>query len=127
MAVEPGRSASRYSCNYEFVLFDTLNRFYVDRNQPAVLAMPRERAAWDAATHMYEIGKAPENAAHPDHDLALELTRSFWAALPRLDEAVLTELLAWSRLPPGAPLADLRREAAIAALQWCPRPNSLRL
>ena len=79
---------------YDFVLFDTLNRFYVDRDQPAILeAMPRERAQWDAVTHMYEIGKAPENPAHPDHELALEITKAFWAMLPRLEGELVTDLL----------------------------------
>lgn len=96
---------------YEFVLSDTLNRFYVDRDQPTILAaMPRERAAWDAATHMYEIGKAPENASHPDHDLALKLTKAFWASLPRLDEALLTDLLAGGQTLTVAQLERLRKE-----------------
>jgi len=83
---------------YEFALFDTLNRFYVDRDQPDVLAaMPRERAAWDAVTHMYEIGKAPENRSHPDHVLAQELTTAFWAMLPQLDDVVVAKLLAAAR------------------------------
>lgn len=96
---------------YEFVLFDTLNRFYVDRDQSAVLAaMPRERAPWGAVTHMYEIGKAPENPSHPDHSLALELTRAFWAALPRLDAALMADLLASSRHSSGVQLEALRME-----------------
>lgn len=83
---------------YEFVLFDTLNRFYVATEQTAVLAAaPRERAPWDGATHMYEIGKAPENAAHPDHELAIALTRAFWASLPQLDDALVARLLATAR------------------------------
>jgi len=42
---------------------------------------------------MYEIGKAPENPAHPDHDLALEITRAFWAMLPRLEGKLVADLL----------------------------------
>lgn len=80
---------------YEFALFDTLNRFYVAIEEKEILAsVPRERASWDAATHMYEIGKAPVNAAHPDHALAVKLSRAFWAQLPRLEEAFLSSLLA---------------------------------
>jgi FkbM family methyltransferase len=80
---------------YEFALFDTLNRFYVASEQKSILAsVPRERAPWDSATHMYEIGKAPENPTHPDHPLAVELTRAFWAHLPRLDAELLASLLA---------------------------------
>ena len=44
--------------------------------------LPSERAQWDKVRHMYEIGRAPENANHPDHALALELARGFWASLP---------------------------------------------
>jgi FkbM family methyltransferase len=97
--------------DYEFMLFDTLNRFYVDRGQPAVLAaMPRERAPWNAATHMYEIGKAPENPAHPDHELAREITKAFWAMLPRLDEALLVTLLESARQLSEGERERLRRE-----------------
>jgi hypothetical protein len=79
-------------------LFDTLNRFYVAREQSEILARaPRERAAWDSATHMYEIGRAGENAAHPDHALALELARGLWASLPSLDRSALIAILARSR------------------------------
>lgn len=79
---------------YRFALFDTLNRFYVAREREDLLArMPAERAPWDAVRHMYEIGRAPENAAHPDHMLARHLERGFWASLPFLDEDALTTIL----------------------------------
>jgi FkbM family methyltransferase len=79
---------------YVFVLFDTLNRFYVAQEQEAVLArFPRERAPWDAATHMYEIGRAPENAAHPEHAMAKALARGLWASLPELDPGLVAQLL----------------------------------
>ena len=56
---------------YRFALFDTLNRFYVAQEHPEILArLPSERAPWDKVVHMYEIGRAPENANHPDHALA---------------------------------------------------------
>jgi FkbM family methyltransferase len=83
---------------YRFVLFDTLNRFYVAEEQTAVLErFPRERAPWDAVRHMYEIGRAPEDDRHPDHAVAKGLTRAFWASLPTLDAEVLARLLAHSR------------------------------
>lgn len=82
------------SQGYTFCLFDQLNRFYVANEAADVLArMPRERAAWESATHMYEIGRAPENAKHPEHELAKALTRGFWASLPQLDPKLLAELL----------------------------------
>ena len=58
---------------YQFVLFDTLNRFYVAEERSDLLArFPRERAPWNSVTHMYEIGLAPQQQ-HPDHGLAKEL------------------------------------------------------
>ncbi len=80
---------------YRFCLYDQLNRFYVAEEAGDVLArMPRERAPWESATHMYEIGRAPENAKHPEHELARKLARGFWAALPELDPRLLAGLLA---------------------------------
>jgi len=79
---------------YRFVLFDTLNRFYVAEERKDLLAkLPTERAPWDAVLHLYEIGRAPENANHPDHALALDLARGFWASLPFLGNDVLAEIL----------------------------------
>jgi hypothetical protein len=90
---------------YTFALFDTLNRFYVATEQRDILErMPRTRAPWDAATHMYEIGRAPEAPHHPDHELATGLTGAFWAALPTLEPEVLAMLVARMR---GSALADL--------------------
>jgi FkbM family methyltransferase len=80
---------------YRLALFDTLNRFYVAEERPELLAkIPSERAPWDSARHMYEIGRAPENPTHPDHDLARELARGFFARLPYLDRNLLASLLA---------------------------------
>ena len=106
---------------YEFALFDTLNRFYVASEQKEILAsVPRERAAWNAATHMYEIGKAPDNAAHPDHALATELSRAFWSQLPRMDGEFLSSLLAnHQNMSPAARdelAVELRMERSKAAL-----------
>ena len=80
---------------YRFALFDTLNRFYVAEEREDLLArMPTGRAPWDAVLHMYEIGRATENAVHPDHRLARHLERGFWANLPLLDDNVLAAILA---------------------------------
>lgn len=76
-------------------MFDTLNRFYVAEERKDLLArMPTERAPWHAVLHMYEIGRATENAAHPDHRLARHLERGFWASLPLLEDNVLAAILA---------------------------------
>jgi hypothetical protein len=42
---------------------------------------------------MHEIGRAPENESHPDHALARELARGFWASLPYLDPTLIASLL----------------------------------
>jgi FkbM family methyltransferase len=80
--------------DYRFALFDTLNRFYVAAERPEISArLPAERAPWDSVRHMYEIGRAPENAAHPDHELAQQLARGFWASLPYLDRDLIADIL----------------------------------
>jgi FkbM family methyltransferase len=87
------------SQGYRFALFDKLNRFYVAQERPDIFArLPPERAAWDRVRHMYEIGRAPENPNHPDHALAQELVRGFWASLPYLDRKLIAELLSRARV-----------------------------
>jgi FkbM family methyltransferase len=82
------------SQGYRFVLFDTLNRFYVAEEEPEIAArLPSERAPWDAVRHMYEIGRAPENPQHPDHALTRVLAQGFWSVLPHLDRKLLAEIL----------------------------------
>ncbi len=79
---------------YRFALFDTLNRFYVAEEHPDILArLPSERAPWDSVKHMYEIGRAGENPAHPDHQLASDLVQGFLARLPLLAPELLASLL----------------------------------
>jgi len=98
---------------YQFMLFDTLNRFYVaEEAQDVAARFPRERAPWDCVRHMYEIGRAPENAIHPDHTLAKLLARGFWSSLPALERDVLVSIIERARTPANA--ADV--DAALAAL-----------
>jgi len=83
---------------YRFVLFDTLNRFYVAQEHPEIMArFPSEQAPWHAVRHMYEIGRAPESKQHPDHALAQDLARGFWASLPYLDASLITSILGRGR------------------------------
>jgi FkbM family methyltransferase len=82
------------SHGYRFALFDTLNRFYVAEEHPDIFArLPRERAPWDCVQHMYEIGRAGENAMHPDDRLARALVHGFLARLPHLAPELLATLL----------------------------------
>ncbi|HET9717331.1 MAG TPA: FkbM family methyltransferase [Pseudolabrys sp.] len=99
---------------YRFMLFDTLNRFYVAEEQPDLAAhFPRERAPWDCVRHMYEIGRAPENAKHPEHALTKVLARGFWSALPFLDRELIADLLERGRSASSAEVVD----AALASLE----------
>jgi hypothetical protein len=107
-AVTPGKGEPAWDAyeplllanGYKFRLFDTLNRFYVAQECPEIFdRLPAERAPWDDVTHMYEIGRAPEQANHPDYALAQQLGRGFWAALPHLDQEVLLEILARGKRP----------------------------
>jgi len=93
---------------YRFALFDTLNRLYVAQEHPEILArIPSERAPWDSVRHMYEIGRAPENPLHPDHALAQDLARGFWASLPLLDRDVVASILKRGRKQDSASDAEV--------------------
>jgi FkbM family methyltransferase len=82
------------SHGYRFALFDTLNRFYVaDERRDVLDRLPKDRAAWDSVVHMYEIGRALENAQHPDHRLARQLAHAFLASLPHLPSQLIRSLL----------------------------------
>jgi len=99
------------AAGYRFRLFDTLNRFYVAEECPEIFArLPAERADWHAVRHMYEIGRAPENVLHPEHALARELARGFWAALPWLEPELVASLLVRARR-----LSDAREIEALKA------------
>jgi FkbM family methyltransferase len=99
------------SKGYGFVLFDTLNRFYVAEEEPDIAArLPTERAPWDCVRHMYEIGRAPENPQHPDHALARVLGHGFWSTLPYLDRDLLAEILKRGSAASPTLAADLLSE-----------------
>jgi FkbM family methyltransferase len=93
---------------YRFVLFDTLNRFYVAQEEPEIAArLPSQRAPWAAVRHMYEIGRAPENPQHPDHALARRLARGFWSSLPYLDQNIIAEILSRGERPGDDPSVEI--------------------
>jgi len=127
-AVTPGTGAPAWgewephliANGYRFALFDTLNRFYVANEHPDIFArLPSQRAPWDKVRHMYEIGRAPEHPGHPDHALALELARGFWASLPWLDPHLIAEMVRRTRprSPRGEEIcAAIDTEAFRAAL-----------
>lgn len=105
-AIEPGTCAPNWDGwepyllqqGYRFRLFDDLNRFYVAAECPDVFErLPATKADWDAVLHMYQVGRAPDNATHPDHALAKDLARGLWASLPDLDPDAAAAFLARAR------------------------------
>jgi FkbM family methyltransferase len=84
--------------DYCFALSDGLNRFYVAQECRDVRKrLPGTPAAWTSVRHMYEIGLAPENPDHPDHRLAQDLARGFWASLPYLEPELIMSFLRRAR------------------------------
>lgn len=122
-AVAPGSMAPAHeafepllrAAGYHSAWFDGLNRFYLRPEETALAArMPREKADWRAVEHAWDHGPAATSPAHPDHRLATALVRSFLATLPRLEPALLAELLLADRPAEEPPSAD--EAAALAAL-----------
>jgi FkbM family methyltransferase len=90
-AWEPGLIAA----GYRFAFFDRLNRFYVaDEAADLARRFPVEPTPWDRVRHLWEHGRAPERADHPDHTLALILQAGLLALLPTLEPALLERLIA---------------------------------
>lgn len=126
-AVAPGDMAENWSgweprlldASYDFMLFDGLNRFYAAREAQDVIArFPREKPEWGVVPAFGLWERAPVNAQHPDHALALRLVRGLLAALPRLDPALLLDLLtaSFAREELDAPVTAQARTAALDLL-----------
>jgi len=101
-AVAPGSMAEAWGAwepdllgsGYRFAFFDRLNRFYVAEEAEDLAArFPAEPAPWDRVKHLWDCGRAPERADHPDHQLAQVLQQGFFAELPALDPALLRRLI----------------------------------
>jgi FkbM family methyltransferase len=101
-AVAPGSMAPSHAeweplllaQDYEFVLFEGLNRFYIAREEHELMArFPREKAEWLVAPHLGHTNRAPFRDDHPDHAFARDLTGCFFASLPMMDRAQLVEML----------------------------------
>lgn len=101
-AIEPGTMTEAWAgweplllaAGYRFVFFDRLNRFYVAEEHADLAArFPKEPLAWDSVQHLWDFGRAPERANHPDHALAQALQRGLFALLPGLDSALLERLI----------------------------------
>ncbi len=92
---------------YRFVLFDSLNRYYLAEEAsdlaPAFASAP---AAFDERLQFRNVKPALGDASHPDQGLAALLARAAMVHLPLLDRPVLLELLT-----ADLAAADLDRQA----------------
>jgi FkbM family methyltransferase len=101
-AVVPGSMAGAWgawepallAAGYRFAFFDRLNRFYV-ADEAAELAQrfPSEPTPWDRVHHLWDCGRAPQMADHPDHKLARVLQAGVLGLLPTLDPALIEHLI----------------------------------
>jgi FkbM family methyltransferase len=79
---------------YRFAFSDGLNRYYADADQPAVHALLASNPpSFKRVTQIGSFGGAIEDAAHPDHRLALVLKGADMVRLPLLGAAAHLKLL----------------------------------
>jgi FkbM family methyltransferase len=132
-AVAPGSMAEAWqawepallAAGYRFAFFDRVNRFYV-ADEAAELAQrfPAEPAPWDRVQHLWDFGRAPERADHPDHALARVLQAGLLAALPALDPQLIERLIAGGLEALGEPpLSPDSAEKLIGTAEF-PRPRT---
>ena len=99
---------------YGFAFFDRLNRFYVAKEESELAArFPAEPAPWDRVQHLWDFGRAPERADHPDHAFARVLQAGLFAELPLLSPEVIERVVARGLQVTGT---DALSGAAIAQL-----------
>jgi FkbM family methyltransferase len=68
---------------YRFGFFDGLNRWYVAEEASELAArFPDAYLDWGSVRHLYDHGRARDNAEHPDHALAVALAGLDAASLP---------------------------------------------
>jgi FkbM family methyltransferase len=122
-AVAPGSMAPSWQswepllteAGYVFALDEGLNRFYVAREQPEILArFPREKAEWLVVPHLGHTNRAPFRDDHPDHAIARELTGALFAQLPHASEDSWLSLLLHDEPDPDANLTRDGRAVILA-------------
>lgn len=102
------------AAGYRFAFFDNLNRFYVAEEASALAdRFPEKPAPWDRVGHLWDCGRAPDKADHPDHALAKLLVSGLMARLPGLPAAELAALVQAGLRADGKPEPEA---ATIAAL-----------
>jgi FkbM family methyltransferase len=113
------------AAGYRFAFFDGLNRFYVAEEAHELAArFPREPAPWDRVQHLYDFGHADKRADHPDHALAKALVEGFLAALPRLDPALVRELLMGAALSRAVPPSSAELARLLFGTAEFPGPSA---
>ena len=87
---------------YRYVLFDSLNRYYLAEEASELAAcFEAVPAAFDDAFQFRNVKPALDDDTHPDHRLATLLARADMTRLPLLERGTLLELLT-ADLPPDA-------------------------
>ncbi len=111
---------------YDFVLFDTLNRFYVAQEHPDILARaPRERAPWDSArAHVRDRARARECPASRSRARARSCTRLLGepaVSRARADRDAARPRAAHCRSGRARSARRHRAERSISRLAWTDR------
>jgi len=120
-AWEPALEAA----GYRFAFFDRLNRFYVAQEAAELTQrFPPEPTPWDRVQHLWDCGKAPERADHPDHALARVLLAGLLAALPTLELSLVERLIARGLEATGAGPFSTAVAEALAGTAELPRPRA---
>jgi FkbM family methyltransferase len=92
---------------YRFVLFDSLNRYYLAEEAGALAdRFATAPASFDERLQFRNVKPAVTDEGHPDHRLAALVARAAMIRLPLLEPGLLVELLT-----ADLPAADLARRA----------------
>ena len=82
---------------YRFVLFDTLNRFYVAEEHPEIWTIPHRASSVARGSSPVRDRACPGERAAFRSRVARDLARGFWASLPYLDQTLIASLLGRGR------------------------------
>ena len=100
--------------DYLFAFFDGLNRFYVPKDEAALIKrFPTTPTPWGIVKHYYELGPVHKREDHPDRALAERLIKGFLADLASMPEAEIMALLARSAGAAGVETGSALRELLV--------------
>lgn len=104
------------AAGYRYILFDSLNRYYVPEEEPEIARRLTDAAKCYDGVSLFRDHKLPiHDAGNPDHALALLLEKPAMARLPLLEPARLIELLTADL--PASSLDSPASDADLAAAQ----------